>query len=1148
MTAAILFCRPGAWPAYVAPPVAVPASVSAITSLSATEGAALVYTVTLTATTVGSSTLAYALTGTASGGDVGTPTFSAGVTLAGATLTVPGGVSSFTVTLPAVDDATVEGDETAILTIGGVSSTGTIVDNDSSLIPATMTGGRLVSDKPADWMQTAYDGIVGGGRSQLTPLVPYHGASVGFKRPWFHWPTPEEASDASGDARVSSVSVYTVGGVSPLMTLPAEAGYNFVRATADLSLDVDYEWAVTHPTAGTSARRRFRVRADAVDYAPPTRTSAATVAAAKARPRFGLSAAKITAYTSGSNTASYSRLQTLFNGFEFGAMPADGPSTYAQLQEHARIIACQHLWQITGTLKYKTEGLRRFRNLISWSPTGSIVEPGNDDSYRLHLLTCAIAYDTWGADLTVPQCTQYFDLLGNQLAYLLSGRTSPYSSVKLLETNAPWASAYGRRLWHLALFTGHIHNHLLAACTAACAVVGDEARFTGSHSSLAANLQLFTQASEVILANWEFKSTDDGAYRGGAAYLYTQHLFAIGCDALATCFGVDFWGVPRRKNINTLQPLLHPYYAGRVHDFGDDGAGVMNLSRTYLAFRKKTSQMNALIASAGWAVDDGDYAFHAHFYRDEAADPPVAVPTQLAAWSVDAGIFSTHSSWSDANRVTLKFRSDPAGPFNHSNMRNGSSLLWADGKPLLFDGGRYDYFNSPHQQNFKGVAHKSGNLISLASRAGGQRGYQGSNDSRSVQGGFQWLGSDEASKVWSAVTADNLQSYQQAGYLHTKAKNSVCHIKPGIFVYVDDHALSGTAQTFEANFHTENRQTYTGLAISGNVITATGAHNLPVGVNVDVLVSTPRTIPTSVSVTSNVATWTKTGGHGLPLGSAVPVLISPIAGYGWPAGLAGYFTANVSSSTVFTVPTTGIADGAVSIPADYEPGVEFVMDLTASVSNSTTAAATATGATLTNQTFTGTAYLMFGPSSSGVGSAITIGNGATTATITPLTGTGLSSASAQLLTDNTWGGSNNTTLLAGMCNANSHPLGSQNFQSATQQQHHNYIQYASATSLMVARLLQVQGYPQATGVTASANASTFTMSFTLSGYDYTLTLDRSTGIWAVARTAAVLSPAFMVTGPGGATTEATQPVLGPAGTTYSVPFSVIGPSGANYTV
>jgi hypothetical protein len=972
------------------------------------------------------------------------------------------------------------------------------------LIPATITGGRASTAAFTDWIQTPYDGIAGGGRSQLTPLVPFHGTSVGFKRPWFHWPTPEEASDASGDARVSQVRIYADGGSTALQTLSAEAGYNFVRATADLTPGTTYQWDVLHPASGASAKRTFTVRTDAVDYSPPTRASAATVAAAKARPRFGLSAAKIAAYTSGSNTASFARLQTLFNGFEFGALPADGPSTYYQLQEHARIVACQHLWQITGAAKYKTEGLRRFRNLISWSTAGTIVEPGNDDSYRLHLLTCAVAYDTWGADLTTGECTQYFDLLGTQLAYLLAGRPSPYSFSKLLETADPWYSSYGRRLWHLALFTGHVQNHLMAACVAACAVVGDEARFTGSHSNLATNIQLFAQAAEVILANWEFKSTDDGAYRGGAAYLYTQHLFAIGCDALATCFGVDFWGVPRRKNINTLQPLLHPYYAGYVHDFGDDGAGRMAANRTYLAFRKKTSQMNALIAAGGWAVDDGDYSFHAHFYRDEAADPASSTPTQLAAWSIDAGIFSTHSSWSDANRVTMKVRSDPAGSWNHSNLRNGSALVWAAGKPLLFDGGRYDTFNSYHQQNFKGVAHKAGNLISLNSRAGGQRGYQGSNDSRSLLGGFQWVGSDEAGKVWSAVTADNTLSYQQTGYAHTKAKNSVCHIKPGLFVYVDDHALSGSAQTFEANFHTENRQTYTGLAISGNVITGTGAHSLPVGVNVDVLVSTPRAKFTSLSAdASSVVTGVVAGGHGLPLGAVVPILTTKIAG-DHPANASlgayfGYFNGVVSSSTTVTWQASGVNSTAYTLVVNAEPGVEFVMDLTASVSNSTTVTATATGATLTNQTFTGTAYLMFGPSSSGVGSAITIGNGATTATITPLTGSGLSTASAQLLTDNTWAGSNNTTLLGAMCNANSHPLGSQNFQSATQQQHHNYLQYPSATSLLAVRMLQVQGYPQASSITASATAGAVVIGFTLSGQVHTLTLDRSTGIWQVQR-------------------------------------------------
>ena len=43
-----------------------------------------------------------------------------GVTLSAGVLTVPAGVTSFTVTLPTVDDTTIESSETVPLTVGGV--------------------------------------------------------------------------------------------------------------------------------------------------------------------------------------------------------------------------------------------------------------------------------------------------------------------------------------------------------------------------------------------------------------------------------------------------------------------------------------------------------------------------------------------------------------------------------------------------------------------------------------------------------------------------------------------------------------------------------------------------------------------------------------------------------------------------------------------------------------------------------------------------------------------------------------------------------------------------------------------------------------------------------------------------------------------
>ncbi|HEY0907230.1 MAG TPA: type I secretion C-terminal target domain-containing protein, partial [Methylophilus sp.] len=103
---------------------------------SVVEGNPLVYTVALSATTNAPTTYSFALGGgTASSGDYGAPSFSNGVTYnaTNGTITVPAGVSSFTVTVPTVDDTLVEPSETLPLTIGGVTGTGTILDNDGGI-------------------------------------------------------------------------------------------------------------------------------------------------------------------------------------------------------------------------------------------------------------------------------------------------------------------------------------------------------------------------------------------------------------------------------------------------------------------------------------------------------------------------------------------------------------------------------------------------------------------------------------------------------------------------------------------------------------------------------------------------------------------------------------------------------------------------------------------------------------------------------------------------------------------------------------------------------------------------------------------------------------------------------------------------------
>jgi hypothetical protein len=114
------------------------------------EGNNLVFNVTLSTATTKVESYAFSLGGgSASTADYGTATFSNGVTYNATTglITVPAGVTGFAVTLPTVDDALVEiTPETVPLTIGGVSATGGILDNDSPTITKVEVGNPGVAD------------------------------------------------------------------------------------------------------------------------------------------------------------------------------------------------------------------------------------------------------------------------------------------------------------------------------------------------------------------------------------------------------------------------------------------------------------------------------------------------------------------------------------------------------------------------------------------------------------------------------------------------------------------------------------------------------------------------------------------------------------------------------------------------------------------------------------------------------------------------------------------------------------------------------------------------------------------------------------------------------------------------------------------
>jgi VCBS repeat-containing protein len=119
--------------------------VQSVSSENTVEGGNLLHTVALSDATQEATQYDFAIGGSgsnpASSLDWGTAQFSNGVTYNSATgkITVPAGVSGFTVTIPTVNDRLVEANETLTVTVGGQNGTGTIIDNDRA--PVT-TGGH----------------------------------------------------------------------------------------------------------------------------------------------------------------------------------------------------------------------------------------------------------------------------------------------------------------------------------------------------------------------------------------------------------------------------------------------------------------------------------------------------------------------------------------------------------------------------------------------------------------------------------------------------------------------------------------------------------------------------------------------------------------------------------------------------------------------------------------------------------------------------------------------------------------------------------------------------------------------------------------------------------------------------------------------
>jgi hypothetical protein len=141
-------------------------TIASISSPTVVEGNDLVYAVTVTGTSSTATSIPFTLGGgSAAVGDYGSPTFSNGVTLVAGNVVIPPGVTSFSVTLPTVNDTVAEPNETVPLVIGGVTGTGTITDNDSAPTIASISSPTVVEGN-----DLVYNVVVTGTSSTSTSI------------------------------------------------------------------------------------------------------------------------------------------------------------------------------------------------------------------------------------------------------------------------------------------------------------------------------------------------------------------------------------------------------------------------------------------------------------------------------------------------------------------------------------------------------------------------------------------------------------------------------------------------------------------------------------------------------------------------------------------------------------------------------------------------------------------------------------------------------------------------------------------------------------------------------------------------------------------------------------------------------------------
>lgn len=348
------------------------------------------------------------------------------------------------------------------------------------------------------------------------------------------------------------------------------------------------------------------------------------------------------------------------------------------------LFAATTAWRLTGDAKYMEPAVALIRNAVQWDPTGVTGVWENDHSAHALLHSFAVAYDTFGDALP----SDLRDALRRNIA---------------------------ARCRDIYAFQNPFHKKELS-----CGLMGDP---SNNHAWFVAEamgiggLALWDAESDardwVALAAqlhpgafFPYGDPDGGWHEGIDYWSYGLSFTFQFLDALLDTTGVNLYEHPWLKRTTTFKLLAHPPAGGYV-PFGDvkhrRPVAVDRLIAMRLASRTGDPLAWRYVdALAGEGIDQPRYLPHALAWSERGGVTPEAAaaaePPRVAHYREMGWVVANSDAFGDDGQVLFAFKSGGKHPeaMGHCHADVNSFVLCAGGDKLLWDGGYYDSYGSPH--------------------------------------------------------------------------------------------------------------------------------------------------------------------------------------------------------------------------------------------------------------------------------------------------------------------------------------------------------------------------------------------------------------------------------------------------------------------